>query len=74
MPAQVHHWYTWNASQADSSEKSRKCGMTYLMQFCIMTAFFVLIIVVMISTATFFPMSPPVFDEEKPMQPRMALW
>jgi hypothetical protein len=74
MPAQVHHWYTWNTSQTNSSVESRKCEITYLMQFCIMTAFFVFIMVVMIYTATFFPMSPLVFDEEKPMQARTGMW
>jgi hypothetical protein len=74
MPAQVHHWHALNASQTDSSEESRKRVMTYLMQFWIMTALFVLIIVAVIYTATVFPMSTLVFDEEKPMQAGTGMW
>jgi hypothetical protein len=73
MPAQVHHRYTWNVAQTDSSEESRKCEMTYLMQFFIMTVFFVFIMVAIIYAATFIPTSSPVFDEEKPMQTRTGM-
>jgi hypothetical protein len=70
MPTQVRHWYTWNAARTDSSEVSSKWEMTYLMQFCIMAAFFVLIMVIIMYVATFFPMSAPMFNEEKSTQAR----
>jgi hypothetical protein len=73
MPAQVHHPYTWSGSQTNSSEESKKWEMTYLMQFCIMTALFVFIMVVITFMATFFHISPPVFDEEKPMHARTGM-
>jgi hypothetical protein len=68
MPAQVHHWRIWHLSRTDSSEDPRKWEITYLMQFGIMTAFFVFIMVVIIYVATFFPMSAPILNEERSMQ------
>ena len=54
MPTEAHPWHTSSASETDLHEEPKRREMTYLMEFLIMTAVFMFIMVVMIYTATSF--------------------
>lgn len=73
MPTEAHPWHTSSASETDLHEEPKRREMTYLMEFLIMTAVFMFIMVVMIYTATFFPVRS-MFDEENAVQARIDTW
>jgi hypothetical protein len=74
MLTEAHPRHTSSASQTGLREEPKRREMTYLMEFLIMTAFFMFIMVVIIGTATFLPVRSLMFDEENTMQARVDTW